>query len=136
MLITNRNAVMLAPFLTAMQCLHQGFMLRAVSSHLCPEHWTYEAELLAVLDMAGFLFSLGLRIFVAFGLLVRPLCPYRTSASLQVFTAPSHGQIMSPLPSPMCCLGLRGCSALVMEDAGARVRVADLMANAGHTIHK
>lgn len=45
-------------------------MLRAVSSNLCPEHWTYEGELLAVLDMAGFLFSLGLRIFVAFGLLV------------------------------------------------------------------
>ncbi|CAL5221187.1 g3334 [Coccomyxa viridis] len=49
---------------------HVGFMLRAVSSNLCPEHWTFEGELLAVLDMAGFLFSLGLRIFMAFGLLV------------------------------------------------------------------
>ena len=54
--------------------LLQGFMLRAVSSNLCPEHWTFEGELLAVLDMAGFLFSLGLRLFIAFGLLVCTAC--------------------------------------------------------------
>ena len=60
--------------LTVMPSLPQGFMLRAVSSNLCPEHWTFEGELLAVLDMAGFLFSLGLRIFMAFGLLVCTAC--------------------------------------------------------------
>ena len=60
--------------LAEMACLLQGFMLRAVSSDLCPEHWTFEGELLAVLDMAGFLFSLGLRIFIAFGLLVCTAC--------------------------------------------------------------
>ena len=46
-------------------------MLRATSSSHRPEQWTFEVELLAVLDMAGFLFSLGLRIFIAFGLMVR-----------------------------------------------------------------
>ncbi len=45
-------------------------MLRAVSSNLRPDHWSFEVETLAVLDMAGFLFSLGLRLFVAFGLMV------------------------------------------------------------------
>ena len=46
-------------------------MLRAVSSNLRPGHWTFEVETLAVLDMAGFLFSFGLRLFLGFGLLVR-----------------------------------------------------------------
>lgn len=50
-------------------------MLRAVSSNLRPDHWTFEVETLAVLDMAGFLFSFGLRLFLGFGLLVR--CPSR-----------------------------------------------------------
>lgn len=45
-------------------------MLRAVSSNLRPAHWTFEVETMAVLDMAGFLFSLGLRLFLGFGLLV------------------------------------------------------------------
>ncbi|CAK0781881.1 hypothetical protein CVIRNUC_005495 [Coccomyxa viridis] len=49
---------------------HVGFMLRAVSSNLRPDHWTFEVETLAVLDMAGFLFSFGLRLFLGFGLLV------------------------------------------------------------------
>ena len=50
-------------------------MLRAVSSNFRPDHWTFEVETLAVLDMAGFLFSFGLRLFLGFGLLVR--CPSR-----------------------------------------------------------
>lgn len=46
-------------------------MLRAISSNLRPGHWSFEVETLAVLDMAGLLFSLGIRFFLAFGLLVR-----------------------------------------------------------------
>ena len=51
-------------------------MLRAISSNLRPDHWSFEVETLAVLDMAGLLFSLGIRFFLAFGLLVRtsPSC--------------------------------------------------------------
>ena len=46
-------------------------MLRAISSNFRPGHWSFEVETLAVLDMAGLLFSLGIRFFLAFGLLVR-----------------------------------------------------------------
>ena len=75
-------------------------MLRAVSSHLRPEHWTYEAELLAVLDMAGFLFSLGLRMFVAFGLLVRPLC----SHSIVAFEEWTNGSWFPYLSCRLPCI--------------------------------
>ena len=91
--------------LTAAPCLHQGFMLRAVSSQgeLCPEHLTFEVELLAVLDMAGFLFSLGLRISVAFGLLVRaPLL-----AQWRCLPPNLSGAVASRACTHYCCCGAR-----------------------------
>lgn len=50
----------------------QGFLLKAVSSSQSPDH-SFERETIAITDCAGSLFSLGIRLFLAFSLAVRCL---------------------------------------------------------------
>ena len=48
----------------------QGFLLKAVSSNKPPES-NYERETIAITDCAGTLFSVGIRLFLAFSITVR-----------------------------------------------------------------
>lgn len=49
----------------------QGFLLKAQASKHKPSCWDFEAEALAIMGRAGLLFSIGIRCFFAFGILVR-----------------------------------------------------------------
>ncbi len=48
----------------------QGFLLKAQASKYKPSHWDFEAESLAIMGRAGLLFSIGIRCFFGFGILV------------------------------------------------------------------
>ena len=60
----------------------QGFLLKAVSSNHTPEH-SFERETIAITDCAGSLFSLGIRLFLAFSLAVRREPPAVPAARVQ-----------------------------------------------------
>ena len=45
-------------------------MLKAQASKYKPSHWDFEAESLAIMGRAGLLFSIGIRCFFGFGILV------------------------------------------------------------------
>ncbi|KAL0027000.1 hypothetical protein WJX79_007631 [Trebouxia sp. C0005] len=49
---------------------HTGFLLKAQASKYKPAHWDFEAESLAIMGRAGLLFSIGIRCFFGFGILL------------------------------------------------------------------
>ncbi|DBA98462.1 TPA: hypothetical protein ACH3X3_012462 [Trebouxia sp. C0006] len=49
---------------------HTGFLLKAQASKYKPSHWDFEAESLAIMGRAGLLFSIGIRCFFGFGILL------------------------------------------------------------------
>ena len=51
-------------------CCFKGFLLKAQASKYKPSHWDFEAESLAIMGRAGLLFSIGIRCFFGFGILV------------------------------------------------------------------
>lgn len=53
----------------------QGFLIKAQSSKYRPVQWDFEGDALAIMSRAGLLFSLGIRCFFGFGILVRLPCP-------------------------------------------------------------
>ena len=48
----------------------QGFLLKAQASKHRPSTWDFEMDALAIMGRAGLLFSLGIRCFFGFGILV------------------------------------------------------------------
>ncbi|KAL3131942.1 hypothetical protein ABBQ38_007638 [Trebouxia sp. C0009 RCD-2024] len=49
---------------------HTGFLLKAQASKYKPSRWDFEGEALAIMGRAGLLFSIGIRCFFAFGILL------------------------------------------------------------------
>lgn len=63
----------------------QGFLIKAQSSRYRPAQWDFEADAFAIMGRAGLLFSLGIRCFFGFGILVRMLLLALHSASTDMF---------------------------------------------------
>ena len=89
-------------------------MLRAVSSNLRPDAWTFEVETLAVLDMAGFLFSFGIRLFFGFGILVS-VASCCSSLSVAVWKCVTGYKLPDPCNGMLQCFWLLGPIALVVS---------------------
>ena len=53
----------------------QGFLLKAQASKHRPSTWDFEMDALAIMGRAGLLFSIGIRCFFGFGILVRQSVP-------------------------------------------------------------